>query len=61
MLFVEEPTRRVIRVWDAALRWEHPKEALFSRRELEDYLMGLGFFLRGRRGLWGFWSFCFGK
>lgn len=61
MLFLEEPTARVLRAWDAVFRWDHPKEALFSRTELEDALKSAGFSLCGRRGLLGFWSFGFRK
>ncbi len=59
MLFLEEPTARTIRIWDAMFRWNHPKDALFSRTELENTLKGVGFSLCGRRGLLGFWSFGF--
>jgi len=60
-LFLEEPTARVLRIWDAVFPWNHPKEALFSRKELEKQVKSVGFSLTGRRGLLGFWSFCFTK
>jgi SAM-dependent methyltransferase len=61
MLFLEEPMAATIRLWDAIFRWNHPKDALFSRTELENTLKGVGFALCGRRGLLGFWGFGFRK
>ncbi len=61
MLFVEEPMARTILVWDAVFHWNHPREALFSRTELESHLASIGFSLHGRRGLLGLWSFGFRK
>ena len=58
---LEEPTVKAITVWDAIFHWGHPKEALFTRQELEDHLTSVGFSLSGRRGLLGFWSFGFVK
>jgi len=60
-LFLEEPTVTAITAWDSIFHWGHPKEALFTRQELEEHLTSVGFSLSGRRGLLGFWSFCFVK
>ncbi|MGW8257064.1 MAG: class I SAM-dependent methyltransferase, partial [Thermoguttaceae bacterium] len=50
MLFLEEPMAFTIRVWDAIFHWQHPKDALFNRSELEKTVKGVGFSLNGRRG-----------
>lgn len=60
-LFIEEPTAAAIRIWDTFFRWDHPKDALFSRNELQDVAVSVGFSLMGRCGLVGFWSFGFRK
>ena len=47
-LYLEEPSASAIRLWDAVFHWDHPKDALFSRRELEDRLCEVGFAIRRR-------------
>jgi len=47
-MFLEEPIATGIRLWDAVFHWNHPKDALFSRRELEDHLRETGFTIRRR-------------
>lgn len=60
-MFLEEPGARAVRIWDFFFRWNHPKEALFSRRELEEQLRAAGFTLARRIGVPGFWSYCVRK
>lgn len=47
-MFLEEPMATAIRLWDGVRHWEHPKETLFSRRELEDHFREVGFVIRRR-------------
>ena len=47
-LFLEEPSATAIRLWDAIFHWDHPRDALFSRRELEDHFREVGFAIRRR-------------
>jgi ubiquinone/menaquinone biosynthesis C-methylase UbiE len=47
-MFLEEPSATAIRLWDAIFHWDHPKDALFSRRELEDHLRDVGFTIKRR-------------
>jgi ubiquinone/menaquinone biosynthesis C-methylase UbiE len=60
-MFLEEPTAWAVRIWDFFFRWNHPREALFGRAELEDQLRLSGFSLAGRIGVPGFWSYCVRK
>ena len=59
--FLEEPAARAVLIWDFFFRWNHPREALFSRMELEDQLRMSGFSLARRIGVPGFWSYCIRK
>lgn len=45
-LFLEEPSATAIRLWDRFFHWDHPVDALFGRRELEDHLRTVGFAIR---------------
>ena len=47
-LFLEEPSATAIRLWDTIFHWNHPTDALFSRRELEDRLREVGFVINRR-------------
>ena len=42
------PSATAIRLWDAIFHWNHPTDALFSRRELEDRLFEVGFVINRR-------------
>ena len=57
-IFLEEPSAGAVRIWDFFFRWNHPREALFSRMELESQLQRTGFVLTKRIGVPGFWSYC---
>ncbi len=60
-MFLEEPSTTAIRLFDAVFHWEHPKDALFSRRELEDYLRETGFTIRRRLPVLPFRMYCVEK
>lgn len=60
-LFLEEPSGTAVRLWDAIFKWNHPKDALFSRRELEDQLRNAGFTIERRFGILVFGSYCIRK
>lgn len=60
-MFLEEPSARAVRIWDFFFRWNHPREAMFNRMELENQLRRVGFSLSGRIGVPGFWSCCVTK
>jgi ubiquinone/menaquinone biosynthesis C-methylase UbiE len=47
-MFLEEPSATAIRLWDAIFHWGHPKDALFSSRELESHLHEVGLAIRRR-------------
>ena len=47
-LFLEEPSATAVRLWDAVFHWDHPKDALFGRRELDAHLRKVGFTIRRR-------------
>jgi ubiquinone/menaquinone biosynthesis C-methylase UbiE len=57
-VFLEEPAARAVRIWDFFFGWNHPREALFSRKELEDQLGIIGFSSIRRIGVPGFESYC---
>ena len=52
-MFLEEPAAWAVRIWDLFFQWNHPREALFSRTELEDQLRMSGFSLARRIGVPG--------
>jgi ubiquinone/menaquinone biosynthesis C-methylase UbiE len=60
-MFLEEPSATAIRLCDAVLHWNHPKDALFSRRELEDHLHATGFTIRRRLPVLPFKIYCVEK
>jgi ubiquinone/menaquinone biosynthesis C-methylase UbiE len=60
-MFLEEPSATAIRLWDAVFHWDHPKDALFSRRELEDHLVEAGFTIRRRLSVPPFRMYCVEK
>lgn len=47
-MFLEEPSATAVRLWDSMFHWNHPNDALFGRRELEDHLREVGFTIRRR-------------
>ena len=42
-MFLEEPEGGAVKLWDRIFKWGHSEEAMFSTRELEDYLTTVGF------------------
>ena len=52
-MFLEEPEGWAVRLWDRVFKWEHSEEAMFSIRELEDYLTTVGFVVVKRLRLFG--------
>jgi SAM-dependent methyltransferase len=60
-LFLEEPSATAIRLWDAIFHWDHPRDALFGRRELEDHLREVGFAIRRRFPVLPFRMYCLEK
>jgi ubiquinone/menaquinone biosynthesis C-methylase UbiE len=60
-MFLEEPSAISIRLWDAMFHWDHPKNALFSRRELEAHLREVGFAIRRRLPALPFGMYCLEK
>ncbi|MGO8749736.1 MAG: class I SAM-dependent methyltransferase [Thermoguttaceae bacterium] len=57
-MFLEEPSATAIRIWDAIFHWDHPRDALFSRRELEDHLRAVGFTIWRRLPILPFRMYC---
>ena len=47
-MFLEEPSATAIRVWDSIFHWNHPTDALFSKRELENHVREVGFVINRR-------------
>jgi hypothetical protein len=60
-MFLEEPNATAIRLWDAIFHWDHPRDALFSRRELEGHLREVGFTIRSRLPILPFRIYCVEK
>lgn len=60
-LFLEEPSATAIRLWDAIFHWDHPRDALFSSRELEAHLREVGFVIRRRLPILPFRMYCLEK
>lgn len=60
-MFLEEPSATAIRLWDAIFHWDHPRDALFSSRELEAYLREVGFTIRRRLPVLPFRMYCLEK
>jgi SAM-dependent methyltransferase len=48
-LFIEEPSERVLKPWDAVLKWGHPPEVGFGLAALEHELDQAGFEVTERR------------
>jgi ubiquinone/menaquinone biosynthesis C-methylase UbiE len=59
--FLEEPSATAVKLWDAIFHWHHPKDALFSRRELEGHLREVGFTIRRRLLILPFRMYCVEK
>jgi len=57
-LFLEEPSRTAVGVWDFFFDWGHPKDAMFAWRELEARLNEVGFTVKHRCRLWPLRSYC---
>jgi 2-polyprenyl-3-methyl-5-hydroxy-6-metoxy-1,4-benzoquinol methylase len=57
-LFLEEPGSTAIQVWDWLFKWNHPRAAEFTWRELETRLNDVGFTVKHRCRLWPFRSYC---
>ncbi len=60
-MFLEEPSATAVRLWDAVFHWDHPKDALFSRSELEDHFGEAGFTIRRRLSVLPFRMYCVEK
>jgi ubiquinone/menaquinone biosynthesis C-methylase UbiE len=60
-MFLEEPSATSLRLWDAMFHWDHPQNALFSRRELEAHLREVGFAIRRRLPILPFRMYCLEK
>ena len=60
-MFLEEPSATAVRLWDAIFHWDHPKDALFSRSELEAHLREVGFTIRRRLPVLPFRMYCLEK
>jgi ubiquinone/menaquinone biosynthesis C-methylase UbiE len=60
-MYLEEPAGGAVRLWDMIFKWNHPQEALFSRKELEDHVREVGFTIVGRVGILAFVSYCVQK
>ncbi len=60
-MFVEEPNATVIRLWDSIFHWGHPREALFSNRELESHLSQIGLTIKRRLRIFPFGIYCLQK
>jgi ubiquinone/menaquinone biosynthesis C-methylase UbiE len=60
-MFLEEPSATAIRLWDAIFHWDHPKDALFSSRELEAHLREIGFTIKRRLPILPFRMYCLEK
>lgn len=52
-IYVQEPCKRFIIIWDFFFRWHHPQEALFSLFEFEGHLRKTGFLILNRRNFAG--------
>jgi len=57
-MYLEEPSGTAVRLWDMVFQWNHPREALFGHRELEEHLGATGFATVRRIGLLVFGSYC---
>jgi ubiquinone/menaquinone biosynthesis C-methylase UbiE len=57
-LFLEEPSASAVRLWDSFFHWGHPKDAMFTWRELEARLNDVGFTVKHRCRLWPLRSYC---
>ena len=57
-IFLEEPSVFAIRLVDFFVHWGHPKDAMFTWRELEARLEDVGCTVKHRCRLWPFRSYC---
>jgi ubiquinone/menaquinone biosynthesis C-methylase UbiE len=57
-MFLEEPSASVVRLWDFFFKWGHPKDAMFTWKDLEGRLKEVGFTVARRFRLWPFRSYC---
>lgn len=60
-LLLEEPNGAAVKFWDGIFKWNHPKEALFSLKELEDQFKTVGFTAVKRLKLFAFGIYCVKK
>jgi len=60
-MYLEEPAGTAVRLWDMVFKWNHPKEAMFSLRDLEEHLREVGFTIVRRIGILVFGSYCVQK
>ena len=60
-MFLEEPWSSAVRVADAIVHWNHPQDAQFSRRELEDQFRAVGFAIAKKLLVWPFKFYCVEK
>jgi len=60
-MFLEEPSATAVRLWDSVFHWNHPEEALFSRRELEAHLSEVGLAVKRRLPIFPFGIYCLQK
>lgn len=60
-IFLEEPAGGAVRLWDKFFKWNHPEEAMFSRKELESHLREIGFTIVRRLGIGVGGSYCVRK
>ena len=60
-LFLEEPAAPAVRLWDSIFHWNHPQEARFSFRELEDQCQAVGFSVEKKLRLFPFGIYCLRK
>lgn len=60
-LFLEEPNRAAILLWDRFLHWGHDPEALFTWSEFDSHLINLGFHIRHCWGVYYFRSYSIKK
>ena len=60
-MYLEEPIAIAIQLCDALFHWDHPKNALFSKRELEAQFHEVGFAIRRRLPILPFRMYCLEK
>jgi len=52
-MYIQEPCKGVVRIWDFVVRWHHPKNSLFSIGEFRNQFIKEGFLILNKFNFFG--------